>query len=422
MTALLLGILITSVAYSLTDSSVIIQNNGGISYSEVIAPSGSAHDVQATVDAVAAIGGGTVRIPQGDFVFNPPGVANGKGVSVPIGVNIIGAGKGVTILRESIDVAATYSVKTFMFYLGWTPDTRKTNRISGISFIGNATSDSDDKVGIFIEGRKDFRVDNCAFQDFPSQAVYIRGSRGVIDHCDFDNPYKDSFPPKSDPDGQPWAVWGYGIIVLGSGGAESWVTDTSTFLGVYDTWGTGHPPVYIENCNFTRCRHAIASNTNGFYVSRFNNFTTATPYGQIDVHGGNPGGRGMESYNNTFDLSDESYSFGQDAAFQLRGGGGVVFNNTVIFNASYTNRAVWLLLETTPPWDIHQLYVWNNTARYTSGTLVDFDSKMVIAEGAAILNVDYFLRAPNQAQDGFTYMPIAYPFPFSQYGISNTSP
>jgi hypothetical protein len=407
----------TSGTYYLTINSLPVSVtytiNGTISGASVTASSGSPADIQTAVNTIYAAGGGTTYVPAGDFTFNPPAVNNGYGVSVPIGVNIVGAGINVTILRESSDVSFINSVKTYMFYLAWSPYTTKTNRISGISFIGHVDSDSSDKVAIFIEGRKDFRVDHCSFDDFPSQGIFVKGSRGVMDHCDFDNHYRLWMAPYNDSAfPEPYARWGYGVIVIGSGGAESWVTDTSTFLGVYDTWGTGHPPVYIENCNFTRCRHALSSNTNGYYVVRYCHFQKGF-YGQVDTHGGNPGGRGIESYNNTFDLSDQSYSDGQGAAFQLRGGGGVVFNNTAIFNASYTNKFVWLLLETTPPWDIHDLYVWNNTA---TNTIVNDDPS------GTILNVDYFLRAPTLALDGFIYTPYTYPHPLAttaNSGVTN---
>ena len=363
---------------------------------EYWANSCSPQDIQNAVNEAIAAGGGTVRVPSGIGNFN-----NDKVTSIG-GVDIIGAGIGNTILRQQ--QPAPFAD---MFMIDGSNG--KKVRISGIQFEGLilATSPSDnvEGLGIAIVNAIDFRIDHCKFVNFPQMSIFVGNSCGVIDHCDFDNPYKDEWAPHN-PSATTWAVWAYGIVIVSD--YSTWNPLTS-YLGQYNRF-----TVYVEDCNFSRCRHAIASNGNAYYVSRHNHFEKASPYGQNDVHGnaGNGvGGRGLESYENTFDLSDESYSLGQDAAVDIRGGGGVCFNNTVILNPSTGTPTVLLLTESSPPYDVEQFYIWNNIAKFSTGAAVDFNSRINNTQPNYVLEKNYFLRAPNQAQDGFTYTPYTYPHP-----------
>jgi hypothetical protein len=392
---------------------------------DVTANSGSPPDIQAAINAVVAGGvEGTVYVPSGDFVFNPP--MNGIGVTIPyteFPFNIVGSGIGVTILRETVNRG-----NSVMFRRSWSGQkySGAPVRISGMDFIGfvqdeTATSNS----AIRIVCTQDFRIHHCNFKDFASMAIltdcntggtYKLINRGLIDHCDFDNPYKDLWSPHN-PSNPIWAVWGYGIIVAGIGQyiPAAWDTNIGHYLGQYEPTETynGYPipqPVYIEDCKFSRCRHAIASNQGGHYVSRHNQFEKCSPYGQNDAHGGGAG---------IFDFTDESYSHGQDAAIEVRGGGGVCLNNAVILSISAT---VQLSNDgEVAPYDVEQLYIWNNTAQLADGTPVDFNSRITKFAAGITQDINYFLRAPNQAQDGFTYTPYVYPHPLAS-GIAPPPP
>jgi hypothetical protein len=165
--------------------------------------------------------------------------------------------------------------------------------------------------------------------------------------------------------------------------------------------------MYIEDCTFKRTRHAIAGNGGGFYIVRHCTFTDPDPYnfGQLDVHGGigggGIGGRGLEAYNNTI-VGAEGYDASQ--AFWLRGGGGVVYNNTMQ-NIWY---GVGLYSEDgqQQKCKLHDLWVWGNSM--DRGTLIN-------NAGGFTQNVDYFLYA----KSGYTPYPYPHPLTLDSTGTTN---
>lgn len=408
--AIILVICVYSAIAQLTYTARI-KSTGQIS-TKVWAKSGSAEDIQVAVDAVAAMGGGTVYIPEGDFEFrisvNKVAANNiPAGVIIPGGVNIIGAGFNKTILR----VVEVPSNDNCMFAVeGY----NKSIRISGISFIGyKFTMEGQPWTwAIDMMGAKDFRIDHCYFEDFSGAAItctnhHVSGAnRGVIDHCIFDNPYVDN------PEVEGEKVWPYGIEIGGPGYESSWHPITY-YLGQYDG---KENIIYIENCNFTRCRHCTAGSTigGGWYVIRHCHISMPAYQGEIDVHesyASSPyvGGRGLEAYYNTL-IWDTTEIFGSPYIFLIRGGGGVIFNNTIVYTEQQGNYAIYAAKRgANPLCFVKDLWIWNNTLIGTSNLL------QVVDEGYGLLreNVDYFLRAPNQQQDGFTYIPYPYPHPLT---------
>jgi hypothetical protein len=248
------------------------------------------------------------------------------------------------------------------------------------------------------------------YTDGGTGGTYKLINRGIIDHCSFDNPYRDALLPHN-ASGAYYALGGYGIIVVSD--SMTWTPNISSCLGQYypTTTVNGLPepqPIYIEDCNFTRYRHAVSATGEGYYVVRNCHFEKPF-YASCDLH---PTSRGYELYNNTFDLTDQSYSGGQSSVCQLAGGGGILWNNTAILPSSMYLRTFRLLNPNAlaPPYDVEQFYVWNNTAKFSDGTLIDFNSRGT-NEANYTENVNYFLRAPNQTLDGFTYTPYTYPHP-----------
>lgn len=445
--ALILWILILPIAYSLSRSPPVeikFANNGDISLQQVIALSGSAHDVQAAVDAVATAGGGTVHVPAGNFTFNIDpghiGVNNQPcGVSVPGGVNIFGVGNNQTILHCPIsgwDSGANNPYAWSMFCLDGSNN--EPIRISGIYFQGSVNYSVDaantmagenaNLAAIDENGVRNFRIDHCTFVDFNNKAIGTSniynynpsGNCGVIDHCVFDNPYKDVY----------WnytgvhPIWGYGIIIGGSG----WVTGAwrpvTELFGNYE-----HDIIYIEDCSFRRNRHCVSETgegAEGFAVVRYCNCTdNISEYlcSFLDVH---PGGRGYEVYNNalidvladyrSFQPGDPDIGHYYNRGVFPAGGSGLVYNNTIVncnigiglTDAGATNSTTW----------INGFWIWSNSFTNVAIPLyIDSNNPGPIVE-----NQQYYLHAPNLAQDGFTYTPIAYPFPFGQYGVPDASP
>ena len=364
-------------------------NVGKITAAEIWAESGSPDDIQAAVDAVVAAGGGTVYIPEGEFSFIINSEKKGAdghptGVNIPGGVNIIGAGINKTILK----VPSSAPYKASMFSIDGSNG--KPVRISGITFHGYVVNESEGNVGIIVLDTKDFRIDHCKFLNFASFAIYSKKTlpttihRGVIDHCIIDNPYKESPSPTGS-----WQ-WGYGIGVFGDG--VTWLP-LDELLGKYED-----NVVYIDDNIFHRCRHSIASNEGGYYVARYNVFDSPIPpnFGIIDVHGVSgyeePGGRGLEAYGNII-IGAKDYDASQ--AFWIRGGGGVIFNNTMQ-NILY---GVGLYKENpNPEYWVKDLYIWNNSM--DRGELIN-------NYGNYTENADYFLYA----KSGYT--PFPYPHPLT---------
>jgi len=391
-----IGFLSFSPTFSSLINEVVIRNTGQIT-TKITAKSGSPEDIQAAVDLAASLGGGTVYVPEGtfDFYINPnkigPDGWSPSGVIIPGGVNVVGMGSNKTILRMVNEVH-----KSVMFFVDGR-ETGKPTRISGIKFDGLVTNEDYESSGIIVMATKDFRIDHCDFEDFSDCAIGTLISwagfnfphRGVIDHCNFDNPYHDILPDTS---------WGYGVIVLGGNGI--WEPDINKLLGHYDDINN---VVYIEDCNFTRNRHAISSNNEGYYVVRYCTFKEPRPkqFPWVDVHG-NPGGRGLESYNNTFigiDYGDGRYLC---CGHSMRGGGGVIFNNTFIdceygVGMNHDGQAEYKR--------VYNLYIWDNQMKKqnapTAGTLIN-------NQAGYVENVNYFLYA----KPGYT--PYPYPHPLTQ--------
>jgi hypothetical protein len=363
-------ILIAPVVSSFTNTA-IIKSTGQISANTIVARSGSPQDIQAAVDSMAAAGVGTVYVPSGVFNWN------GESVYIPAGVSVIGAGQNNTILQQ-----AKSAPFPDMFSIEGTGQSGRPVRISGITFKGKVTGDDNVAgVAIYVENVIDYRIDHCDFIDFPNVAIVVMGNsgcRGVIDHCNIKCLYKDTIG----------GSWGYGVVVS-SVNYWDWDDDITHFLGKYETIPTLFPIAYIEDCYFYKCRHAVASNQLGWYVFRYN-----TVYQEwnsaVDVHGSSPtgaGGRGGEVYNN-YIIAPIGVGF--------RGGSGVIFNNT-------GGSPIWVMkdIEGTPLRPLNKLWIWSN-----DGEFVNYD-------GYYKENVNYFLRAPNQQQDGFTYTPYPYPHPLT---------
>lgn len=336
---------------------------------DIWANSGSLSDIQAAVDIASS--GAIVHIPSGifDAVINPSkiGINNRPvGVNVPGGVSVIGQGKEITILR--IHSEPPYA--STMFIVDGRNGLR--TRVSGISFEGFVdTTEDTSPSAVEVAGATDYRVDHCRFLDWTGSGIALTNhyiitpgvygvNRGVIDHCDFDAPYKrtDGSDATSDT-----AIWAYGIHIRGT--YSNW-PDLELVLGKYD--GVENI-VYIEDCTFNRLRHAVVANAGGFYVLRHSTMMGGIPrnFHQVDIHGASGaqpavGGRGFEIYENLIVGGPFPQDMGggwRSQGMVPRGGGGVIFNNRMIdlkFGIRFTNDpGVYELTR------LKDMYLWNNT-------------------------------------------------------------
>ncbi len=202
-------------------------------------------------------------------------------------------------------------------------------RITGFTF----------NAGYIIVDGDGWRVDH---NKFLNEGIFVRGTRetqhptGLIDHCTFLN-------------GR--------IVVYGWNGLLAHALWAQTL-----NLGGGAGVVYVEDCSFTATIFTNAMDTNygGRYVFRYNTLTD-TYVEAHSIQGNHRASRRWEIYNNTFNQVNTPMW----VPMMLRGGTGVVFNNTLTGtwtqpNISLDNirscdsRDVSGLCDGSSPWDGNQ--------------------------------------------------------------------
>lgn len=326
-----------------------------------------------TATAAATI----VKIPAGDCNWGT------QQLNVPGGVYLQGAGQDVTTIRRVGAVSNT------AYLVAYNCSNGKQAIFSNMTLVGNGNGSIQDKGLGLLNGCVDFKVSNSKFTNFIFSAVYVGdspGQRGVIFNNSFINNFSASL-----------MNLGYGVAVYGGG---AW---PALDLGSKNA-------VFVESNYFSGNRHNIASNNGSVYVFRYNTVVGLDPakdFAMSDAHGlsSSPrGSRSYEIYNNNYSTSITSGL--QRSAIGIRGGDGVIFNNTATATIS---RTIELMTEgfscgTYPGADqIRSLYIWNNSNNSQNGyTLDGIDNTCPASIG---LNRDYFLTA----KPG--YVPYTYPHP-----------
>ncbi|MBU0611519.1 MAG: right-handed parallel beta-helix repeat-containing protein [Armatimonadetes bacterium] len=303
---------------------------------EITAASCAVPDIQAAIDRLPE--GGTVRVPAGE--------AEAIGtIKLTGGIRLVGAGWEQTKLFRGPGSDMTKGG----VIISVNSANGKPIVISGLNLIGfldPASSGADS--GISLSNATDFRVARCRFQRFGSSGISVGGkSCGVVDHCLFVDIFK-----------QPINNLGYGVVV---GGTGEWRDDLVP--GSADS-------VFVEDSEFTGCRHAIASNGGARYVFRHNHIHGNVVAQAVDCHGTGYGSKHgtqwIEVYENLIEKPAGGY-----IAMYLRGGGGVVFNNTI---RNYFG-GIGVTLDADPkedwtrpypiPDQIGNMWLWDNTLNGT---------------------------------------------------------
>jgi hypothetical protein len=335
-------------------------------------------DYAAVQAAVHSAGTGvTVKIPAGDCNWHT------QQLNVPAGVYLQGAGQDVTIIRRTGDVPNTRYLVAYNCANG------EQAIFSDMTLVGNGDGAIQDKGLGLLNGCKDFKVHDSKFTDFIFSGVYVGDAphqRGVIYKNNFINNFSASL-----------MNLGYGVVVYGG--------------GAWPELELGSPnAVFIEDNYFSGNRHNVASNNGSVYVFRHNTVVGQDPakdFAMTDAHGLSSSPRGSRS----FEIYDNVYSTNissglQRTAIGIRGGDGVIFNNTIDGTIS---RGVELMPEgfrcgTYPGQDqIRSVYIWNNRPHGNAARIknaVDNECPKSIK-----LNRDYFLKA----KPG--YRPYTYPHP-----------
>jgi hypothetical protein len=356
----------------------------------IAAASASQVDVQAAIDDPGTQDGDTITVPSGTETWSTQ-------VTCDKGLSFIGAGIGNTVITGTSD----YRLLSYEY--GATSP-----RISGFTFKdgGKSIAIADGAAADNI-GPTDFRIDNCRFETAAYYGIEAHCyTYGVIDNCQFYNTR--------------------GGVDYCSDGTQAW--NRSQTLG--DKYC-----VFIEDCTFTAdssaaAGHVIAGGGGMRIVFRYN--TIAITGGQywsdtLDAHGlcyvcyesnDMRGTRHFEIYENT---SSTAVLGGRWC--NLRGGSGVVYNNTLTgtYNISEVyldNYRSWTGCQS--PWNtlcqdvegypcqdqIQELYIWGNTVNggpITTTVRSSGETRTHIQEDR-----DFFLSE----KSGYT--PYTYPHPLRE--------
>jgi len=386
--------------------------------------------VQNAVDEPTPGGNATVYMPIGNFTWTGSGTL----LTLPSGVNLIGYNEtGVSGHPDFTEYGASSIIHidraqnvgvTVILIDGENNDYLPT-RVSGLRIENtppdNSTVENDyGNTAIYVEQVYDFRIDHCTLTNWDSHNIYVDADDvdnssatcyGVIDHCRIDVSYKDV-------EDSGW-YWGYGIYTRGDYYSTRHEWSETDILDLYGDYGAhaGIATTYAEDNWLSRCRHDFDAIHGGFYVARYNKISkpaAKSPLGRVNNHGdsNNMAGKGYEAYNNTIycdTANDFSYLTNYHYAHQLRGGSGLIYNETWIVNpkTGYNAYHYQVRLEsetgTQSEQSVNKTWIWDNTR--VNG------SDLSVVNAWINENEEYFLRAPNNEDDGWSYLAYPYPHP-----------
>jgi hypothetical protein len=275
------------------------------------AKSCSQQDVQAAIDA--AQDGDTVVVPAGTSEYKM--VAQGvHALAVKNkGIALIGAGIGRTILKDN-----TFDPKNPWSggLLHAEGPAGKALRISGFTFDGTGIKDAGKPAIININGSyAELRIDHCQFLNV-NGAIKTDGlMRGLVDHCRYELMEDHAL-------GNPVFCW------MKGNGAAAWKTPVR--LGSADA-------IYIEDCHIefhnpkSNDSPALPTMDGARAVFRHN-----TVYdGFLEFFGVDSTPRGTAS----FEVYGNTFTGKCFCAIGLKGGTGVVFNNTI--RGDFQKQPIW---------------------------------------------------------------------------------
>jgi hypothetical protein len=346
-------------------------------------------DVNSAV--AASITGDTVNVPGGSCTWS-------SNLLIDKGINVIGAGKGVTVITNAVGTVVTIS-KT------------QSNpvRLSGFTFNNvDGQTPIVAIVGPSFKVRIDHIVVNKGDTAIGSNFLGFPGTGpvyGVVDNSDFYNTVRTYFATD--------------IRV----GDASWGTTAWTeFIGQESTFPGTDKMLYFENNQFIWNTSNTATNTQGALYGqyggkaafRYNTFNGLCTY--IDAHGDTPdtGTIFYEIYNNTFVENDQLCSQGD--IVWLRGGQMIAHDNTFTGGAIPFRMSVYWTTDLAAH-RVRNTYYWGNTwnGNSTQSSLVTVnDSGQTPASYSSAnikLNQQYFLAAPQSGQTYYPYTPYIYPHP-----------
>lgn len=269
----------------------------------ISAASASLTDFNSAVAAAAA--GDTIVLPAGDTTWT-------SAVTVSKPIHIQGAGVGKTIIRHTGNALLVWAGNV-------------TASVDGIEFHLSYTSNSADIL--YLRGRNN-RISNCRFVGDTSKVCGVRTAGGTS------NPH---------PTGVVWNCSFYSARALVQGDIASSSTQLfgrRIWSDLDDTVAFGTAGnMFFEDCTFdltTNTGNVIDAEYGGHYVFRHNTVINGGAFAHGITGNSERGTRLVEIYDNQFRTVPGITP--QDAAIRLRGGTGVVYNNTIsgTWNAAMT--------------------------------------------------------------------------------------
>jgi hypothetical protein len=304
--------------------------------------------VKARSPSLADVGAAVALAADGDTVTVPAGTSTwASTLTITKGITLQGAGIGQTIIQE--DMATDAPMLIIDTTLG------KSYRLTGIEFRdgSNRTKKFGKGCVVFNGTTKTFRFDHCKFDGIKNTFTSFRNAVcGVVDHNVFISNtavthiviYHDTWDGKTFGDGS-WATpidWGGPNAIYIEDNEFS--SDPPNYYGLLDEYG-GARFVFRHNRVTNLCVASHGTGSSGRYR----------------------GVRHWEIYNNTFTANPATLN----NAIHMRGGTGVVFNNTTTgfdkFVTLHTYRyhtafRMWSGSDGTSEWDL------NDPKLYASGT------------------------------------------------------
>jgi len=258
----------------------------------------------------AAANGDTIRIPSGTCSWTTT-------LTINKGLTMLGAGQGATVLQDNVGKGGS-SCTGGGPLMDWTVNAPSAMQISGFTIQGIAGDPAVCQRGHITVGgtTKSMRIDHITVNPAQTVAIYVDGDVwGVIDHISYTGSFHNAVRVEhlnwNGTSGDTWGDQSWAQPLQAGSGQGIFVED-STFT---DTTGGS-----IVG-NFTDCF------SGGRMTIRHNTFNG----GNLTSHGADSdqrhrGCRWEEIYSNTFNFTSS-----QTPAFMtwIRGGSGVVFNNTI---------------------------------------------------------------------------------------------
>lgn len=269
-----------------------------------------------------ASSGDTVTIPAGTYSWG----VGGTSITIPAGVTLQGAGSGSTVINMS-----TASPTGYGSALVWLA---ADSTLKGMTFNG---PDTNNCPLINTGSANDWRITDIVYTQYTGRASYfvniVNGTRGLIDNCSI------------------MGGAGNSELVFMRGPTNAWDADHT--IGGADN-------VFIEDCTFSGSGYVCDANSNARMVVRN---CTITGGIKVDGHGvwsNSPANsvRNMEVYRNIWTVTTGTWT-----AIEIRGGGGMVFDN--IANAASGSNTAWFFLT--------EYGVFNNNGAFTPNYQTAYD-------------------------------------------------